>query len=224
MQIETVRDAYYDAVFDTDREAAFSLIESARGDGIPPEDLVFDVVLPTMERMIVALTQNDEATLSQHFTASKLAAEIVEMLIPEFKQAPTGHGTLVIGTARGDFHGLGKKIVGGYLRANMFTVHDLGMNVSPEKFVDEAVRLNAQVIGVSSMMMHTATGPEGPIAVRKLLDERGLSGKIKLVVGGAPYRFDEALSKTVCADGWAKDAYQAISLLDEMIPKEVIHG
>lgn len=224
MQIETVRESYYDAVFDTDRMAALELIEHARQEGVAPEALVFDVVLPTMEKMIIALTDNDEATLSQHFTASKLAVEVVDMLLPHFREIPRGSGTLVIGTARGDFHGLGKKIVGGYLRANLYTVHDLGMNVSPEKFVDEAVRLNADAIGVSSMMMHTATGPEGPLGVRRVLDERGLSQRIKLLVGGAPYWFDDELYKEVKADGWAKNAFEAIGLLRHLLPHEVHHA
>lgn len=222
MALEEIRESYYGAVYDTDRKAAMEIVDGALEGGLSAEVLVFDVVLPTMERMVNELAENDEATLAQHFVASKVAADIVENLIPLFAKAPRGSGTVVLGTARGDFHGLGKRIVGGYLTANLFTVHDLGMNVAPEKFVDEAVRVKADVIGVSAMMMHTAVGEEGASAVRRVLEERNLSGKIRLVVGGAPYRFDDALYRRVNADAWAPNALSAVAVLTRQI-EEATH-
>lgn len=218
--ISQLHENYYSAVFDTDRDTALQIVDNAISDGILPEEMVFDVVLPTLDRMVRALAESDEATLSQHFIAAKVSGEIVEKLIPKFATQPTASGTVVIGTASGDFHGLGKKIVAGCLTANMFTVHDIGMNVAPKKFIDEAVRTNASVIGVSSMMMHTATGENGPSAVKAGLIARGLQNKIQLIVGGAPYRFDKTLYQKVNADTWAEDALSSVNIIKEMLESD----
>jgi methanogenic corrinoid protein MtbC1 len=93
----------------------------------------------------------------------------------------------------------------------------LGVNVPAEKFVNEAVALNAQVIAVSAMMVHTARGENGAIKVRKLLKEQNLEHKIKLVVGGAPYRYDPELYKVVQADAWAENGVSAIKVIMDCI-------
>ena len=91
-------------------------------------------------------------------------------------------------------HTLGKRIVVGCLKTMMVEVSDLGGNVPAARFVDEAERVGAQVIGISAMMVHTATGPEGCRKVRQILHERGLEERIKIVVGGAPYRHQGAVT------------------------------
>jgi methanogenic corrinoid protein MtbC1 len=99
----------------------------------------------------------------------------------------------------------------------MVEVEDLGVNVPAEKFVHAAVTGNAQVIAISAMMVHTATGENGARKVRALLKEQDLEDKIKIVVGGAPYRFDSELYKTVGADGWAADGIAAGKMIVDLI-------
>lgn len=215
-------EAYYAAVFDTDRERALGVIDAALAAGRRPEAIIFGVVVPAVERMVTAMVDDAAATLSQHFLASRIAEEVTDRLLPQFEQAPAVAGTVVLGTAAGDFHGLGKKIVRGCLKAKMYEVIDLGINVAAERFVDEAVTRQAAIIGISSMMVHTARGDAGPRRVRQLLRERGLEGRIKLIVGGAPYRFDENLYRAVGADAWADNGISAATtiagLLRELEP------
>ena len=208
---------FYEAVFDTDKERAHEIVDRAVEEGISPEEIVFSVVVPSIERMLSELVDSQGATLSQHYICSKVAEEVTDRMVPLFKGTQEQKGTVVIGTARGDFHGLGKKIVAGCLKANMYVVHDLGINVSAEKFVDEALRLNADIIGVSSMMVHTAIGEEGARKVAALLDEKGLHDRIFLIVGGAPYRFDHELYKQVNADGWSENAIEAVRVVYDLI-------
>jgi methanogenic corrinoid protein MtbC1 len=99
----------------------------------------------------------------------------------------------------------------------MLAVRDLGVNVRPETFVDEAVACDAQVIGISAMMVHTARGENGCLRVRELLEERGLAERIRIVVGGAAFRFDRNLYKTVRADAWAEDAVTAGKVIADLI-------
>jgi trimethylamine corrinoid protein len=209
-------DSYYEAVKDTDRDKALSSVEDAIKDGVQPEEIVFEIVVPAIESMLKEFTVDESTTLSQHFIASKLAEEVTAKMFPLFKTAPEEQGTVIIGTSFGDFHGLGKKIVGGCLKANMFNVIDVGLNVKPENFVDTAVEHQSTIIGISSMMVHTATGEKGAKGVRGILRERGLESEIKLVVGGAPYRFHDELYKEVEADGWAETGIEAVSIIKKL--------
>lgn len=70
--------------------------------------------------------------------------------------------------------------MGGCLRAGMVEVVDLGLNVTADAFVEAAVKQDAQVIGISSMMVHTARGENGASGVRSLLRKEGLENRIKL--------------------------------------------
>lgn len=209
--------AYFDALYDTDRDRALAVIEQALASGVPAERIIFEVVVPAMERMIGSMLTNEMITLSQHFLASQIAEEVTDLLIPSFSQAPQIKGYVVIGTSRGDFHGLGKKIVTGCLRAKMYRVTDLGLNVTPERFVEAALAESAGVIGISSMMVHTAIGDQGPRRVRALLHEQGLEQRIKLIVGGAPYRFNDELYREVGADAWADSAAETPAVIARLV-------
>jgi len=142
---------------------------------------------------------------------------VTDRLIPLFAAVPEVRGHVVIGTSHGDFHGLGKKIVIGCLKARMFQVTDLGINVAPETFVDQALAVGADVIAISSMMVHTATGERGPKRVRQLLRERGVEDRLRIIVGGAPYRFHENLYLEVGADAWGDTAAQAPEIVASLV-------
>lgn len=212
---------YYEALLDTDRDQAIGLLLRALDEGAAPEEVVFDVVTPAIERMSRDLTKDLATTLSQHFIAAQISEEAIEMLLPLFSAAPEIMGSIVIGTSAGDFHGLGKKIVRGCLRTKMFTVTDLGVNVPAERFVDQAIALDASVIAISAMMVHTALGADGALKVRQILHERGLESRIKILVGGAPFRFDGNLYRSVSADAWAENGIEATRVIAELV-KEVL--
>lgn len=209
--------AYYDAVFDTDRDQALAEVQRALDHGVTPEEVIFTIVIPCMEKMVGGLLSDSLITLSQHFLSAKIAEEVTDRLLPTFQVTPEVQGRVVIGTSFGDFHGLGKKILGGCLKSKMFEVIDVGLNATPERFVDEALTAGAQVIGISSMMVHTALGENGPRRVRALLRERDLERRIKIAVGGAPYRFHEHLYVEVGADAWGATAIDGTNVIAGLI-------
>ncbi len=211
---------FNEAILDTDREMALKVIHDAIERGVTPEQVVFDIVIPSIETMINFLGEGKEISLAQHFITSQIAAEVTEAMIPKFKKSKEVIGHVVIGTSQGDFHGLGKRIVIGCLKALTIDVTDLGLNVSPERFVEKAVELNAEIIGISSMMVHTARGENACLKVRQILREKNLEDKIKIVVGGAPYRYDAGLYKMVKADAWADNGITAGKVITNLI-KEV---
>ncbi|MGD8913073.1 MAG: cobalamin-dependent protein [Candidatus Thiodiazotropha sp.] len=209
---ETVK-AYNEAIFDTDRDKALEIVQRALARGVTPEDIVFKVVIPAIDQMMTAISENLDANLAQHFLTAQIASEVTEEMLPLFKETPQSAGKVVLGTAHGDMHSLGRRIVSGCLKATMIEVVDLGVNVAPERFVDEAVAVDAQVIGISAMMVHTAQGENGCLKVRQILKQRGLEDQIKIAVGGAPYRFNAELYREVGADAWASDGVTATKVI-----------
>jgi methanogenic corrinoid protein MtbC1 len=209
--------AYNEAVFETDKEAAFRAVSDALARGLSPEDIVFKVVIPAVEEMMSKIARDPDANLAQHFMTAQIASEVTERMLKSFKHPPEIIGKVVIGTAYGDLHSLGKRIVMGCLKALMVDVVDLGVNVPAERFVDEAVVHDAQVIAISAMMVHTANGPQGCLKVRQLLHDRALEPNIKIAVGGAPYRFDGELYRAVGADAFATDGVSAGKVIIDLI-------
>jgi 5-methyltetrahydrofolate--homocysteine methyltransferase len=114
-------------------------------------------------------------------------------------------GRVVIGTVKGDLHDIGKNLVGIMLKGAGFEVIDLGHDVSPEAFVEAAVREGAPLIGMSALLTTTMTRMKDVVA---LLRERGLAGKVRTIVGGAPVSADFA--REIGADDYACDAATAV--------------
>lgn len=215
--IDQFKRDYLEAILDTNRDLAFETIDDALDRGHSPEIVIFKILIPVMEELAEIVKVGPDATLAQLYLAAQISAELTDRLVPLFTKKADIEGTVVIGTAFEDFHGLGKKIVKGCLKSKMIDVVDLGLSVSAEKFVDEAIKHNAQIIGVSSMMVHTARGSNGPAKVRELLNKKGLEGRIQLVVGGAPYRFHSKLYKEVGADAWADNGITAATMIADLI-------
>lgn len=208
---------YNEAIYDTDRDRAKEVVRKALKTGVTPEKIIFELVVPAMNRMIRSISEDFDANLAQHFMTAQIAGEVTEDMLARIASPPLPVGRIVIGTAEGDIHSLGKRIVIGCLKAYMIESTDLGVNVPPEKFVEEALARKASVIGVSAMMLHTAAGENGPAGVRKILQEKNLEGQIRLIVGGAPFRFDPGLYRTIGADAFADDGIVAASIIRDFI-------
>jgi len=214
---ETYINDYNEAVFEIDKELALEVIETALEEGVTPEQVVFNIIIPSIEVMMAEIVINADTNLAQHFMTAQIAAEVTEQMLAKFESPPEIIGRVIIGTSYGDLHSLGKRIVMGCLKSMMVDVVDLGVNIKAEAFVDAAIAQEAQIIAISSMMVHTATGEEGSLKVRTLFKERHLEDKIKLVVGGAPYRFDHELYTKVGADSWAADGVTAAKIIRQLI-------
>ncbi len=114
-------------------------------------------------------------------------------------------GKVVIGTVKGDLHDIGKNLVGIMLKGAGFEVIDLGHDVAPAAFVEAAVREGAPLIGMSALLTTTMTRMREVVA---LLRERGLAGKVRTIVGGAPVSAEFA--REIGADDYACDAATAV--------------
>lgn len=161
--------------------------------------------------------QRGNLSLAQAYVATKIAEDAISTQIigSHGSGAPSAglKGPVVIGNAEGDFHGLGRKMLGLFLQADNWDVRDLGNDVPADEFVETACRIGARVIGVSAMMYPTA---RNIIRIRRILDEQGLSGRIKLVVGGAVFRLHPELVGEVGGDGTCASATEAPKLFERL--------
>jgi 5-methyltetrahydrofolate--homocysteine methyltransferase len=122
-----------------------------------------------------------------------------------FAEEVPSRGKVVIGSVHGDFHDIGKNLVGIMLRGAGFEVIDLGNDVPPERFVDTAVAENAMIIGMSALLTTSMSVMKDVV---ELLREKGLTKSVKVIVGGAPLAEQFALE--IGADAYAQDATDAV--------------
>lgn len=176
------------------------------------EGLVVDVLGPILNTVGKKWEEKEELSLAHAYVASKVAEDILQKMKSEkhkVNQILDMKGPVVLGNIEDDFHGLGRKMVSTFLQADGWTVHDLGNDVEPQTFVEEAINVGAKVIGVSAMMY---TAAQHIHKVRSEIDNRGLKNRIQLAVGGTVFLLRPELVEEFGADGTSKNALDAPKL------------
>ncbi len=141
----------------------------------------------------------------------KKGVEVLQPLLAG--EASTSLGTCVIGTVSGDLHDIGKNLVSLMIESAGFTVVDLGVDVSTDKFI-EAINSNDDCKVAALSCLLTTTMPALSESVKGLIDA-GMKDKVKIIVGGAPITQDYA--DEIGADGYAEDAASAADLAKSII-------
>ncbi len=143
--------------------------------------------------------------------AMNTAMALLTPLLAESGVEPVGRA--VIGTVKGDLHDIGKNLVGMMLKGGGFEVYDLGIDVSPEKFIEAAKEKNCQLICLSALL--TTTMPQMENVV-KAVRASGLEDK-KVLIGGAPVT--QSYADEISADGYAPDAASAVDMARKLVGK-----
>lgn len=195
-------------------DTARSLAETAVQAGIAPLVAIQEGYVPGMRYVGEEFGQR-RMFLPDMVAAAEAMKAAMGVLEAELKTLGTDRpsaGTIVLGTAKGDIHEIGKTLVGTILSANGYRVHDLGVDVSAEKFAAAAQELRADVVGVSALLTTTMKGQKSVI---DLFDREGLRPDVKVIIGGAPVTRQWA--EEIRADGFAKDAVSAVSLVQKLV-------
>ncbi|UCB42124.1 MAG: cobalamin-dependent protein [Dehalococcoidales bacterium] len=141
--------------------------------------------------------------------SAEILKEITEIVKPRLTQEVQSErlGKCIIGTVAGDIHDIGKDIVVFMLDVNGFEVHDLGVDVPPQKFVEKISETDAPVVGLSGFLTLAFDSMKETVDAIKAA---GLRDKVKIMIGGG--QIDEEIRKYAGADAFGQDAMTAVSL------------
>jgi len=181
------------------------LTKKAIDEGMVPKEILDDGLIAGMD-VIGKKFRDHEIFLPDVLLSARAMYAGMDLLKPLFLQGEVPSlGKVVLGTVQGDLHDIGKNLVGIMLKGAGFEIVDLGKDVPPEVFVDTAEKEDAGIIGMSTLL--TTTAP-AMVRVIEILKERGLDGKIKTIVGGAPV--SQNLAEEIGADAYGYDAANAV--------------
>jgi methylmalonyl-CoA mutase cobalamin-binding domain/chain len=187
-------------------------VERGLEEGLEPERMLFDALIPSLEEVGARFERGDYFVPEMLIAARAMqgALDILRPLLAETGIASTG--TFLMGTVKGDVHDIGKNLCNIMLEGAGFTVIDLGVNVPPEKFVEEIDKNQPDIVGFSAFL--TTTMPMFKANINAL-EKAGVRDKVIVMVGGAPVTQEYA--DAVGADGYSADASSAVKKAKELL-------
>jgi len=202
--------ALVDAIIKGDQNTAVKITKEAIQEGLVPKTILGDGLIAGMN-VIGARFKKNEVYIPEVLIAARAMKMAMEVLAPELVRTGVKPvGKFMIGTVQGDLHDIGKNLVGMMLKGAGFEVIDVGVDVTAEKFVEQAKASGVQVIGLSALLTTTMPGMEKTI---KAMKEAGI--KAKVIIGGAPVT--QAYADKIGADGYAADAASAVDIVKKFV-------
>jgi len=196
-----------------DTEAAEKGARKALDLKMDPFEVIVKALTPAIEE-VGKLFEKGEVFLPHLVMAGDAmmaAVNILQTQMTSEERVSSRKGQIVIGTIKGDVHNIGKNIVGIMLTAAGYNVIDLGIEVEPSQFVEEAEKNHADIIAVSALMTFTAQNMK---TVTEYLEMEGVRDKYKLIFGGGP--LNEKKAKEMGADAYAPDASKAVAVVNQL--------
>ena len=186
------------------------LVQAAIDEGAPVDQVLNQGLVAGMD-VVGAKFKANEFYVPEVLIAARAMKWGMEILEPKLKEAGVEPvGSVAIGTVKGDLHDIGKNLVAMMLQGAGFNVVDLGIDVSPEKFVAAAKEQGCSVVGLSALL--TTTMPQMQNVINAL-KEAGATAKV--IIGGAPVTQNYA--DEIGADGYAPDAASAVDITKTLI-------
>ena len=204
------------AVIEGDRAATEALAAKALADALDLHEVIEKGFIPGIQK-VGELWENGEYFLPELISSAECMKAAMAVLQPAFAAAPAEafrRGKVVIGTIEGDIHDVGKNLVASMLSANGFDVLDLGADVKLARFIEAAEGTGADLICLSALLTTTMLNQRRLI---EMLKDRGLRGRFKVLVGGAPV--SRKWAADIGADGYGENALAAVKLAVELGPK-----
>lgn len=202
------------AVLEGDEELARQLAQDALAQQLDLKEVMSEGFLKGIQEAGV-LYEAGEYFLPDLVCSADAMKSALEVLDEEIKKPTSGmvsRGKVLLATAEGDVHDIGKTIVGAMLTAAGYEVTDLGADVPNETIMAKAVELQVDVIGISALLT-TTMEEQGKLI--QLLNQNGQRQHFKCIVGGAPVT--HSWSEKIMADGYSDDAIGAVGLVNSLI-------
>jgi 5-methyltetrahydrofolate--homocysteine methyltransferase len=202
----------YEAVVSGNAKATQALTQQALAEGVDPLKLVNEYMVPAMDEVGRRFEANEyfvpELLISAR--AMKASLELIRPLLTARGDKPVGR--VAIGTVKGDLHDIGKNLVSSLLEGGGFEVIDLGVNVSPEKFIATVNEKQANIVAMSALL--TTTMPSMKTTI-DALKQAGVRNKVKVLIGGAP--ITQKYADEIGADGYSESAVGAVALAKKAV-------
>ena len=201
----------YDSVVNGEIEEVADGVNAALAANIPADKILNEALIPAMNE-VGRLFEAQEYYVPEMLISATAMQGGLAILKPLLAAAGAVAGPQVaFGTVKGDLHDIGKNLVIMMLEGAGFQVTDLGVDVSPDKFV-EAVKGGAQLIGMSAMLTTTMPSMKATIDA---LQAAGVRDNVKIMVGGAP--LTQSYAEQIGADGYSQDASSAVRKAKELL-------
>jgi corrinoid protein of di/trimethylamine methyltransferase len=202
------------AVIDGLPEKAQTLAQDALAAGIEPLTAIDQGLKPGMDVVGEGFARGELfiPDLMMSGEAMKAGIAALEPELMKREQQRQVLGKVVIGTVQGDIHEIGKTLVATMLAANGFEVHDLGVDVTPQQFLDKVREVEPDVLGLSALLTTTILNQE---AVILMLKEAGLRETVQVIIGGVPASPEWA--EEIGADAYAENATEAVEVIKGLV-------
>lgn len=202
------------AILEGEEEKASEAAQGLLGEGWKAVDIFEKLIVPTLSELGHRF-ERLEAYLPDLMIAAdtvKVVRKVLDEQITDASEKTKSRGTVVIGTCQGDVHDIGKDMVALMLEVNGFTVFDLGVDVSVQSFINKAEDVNADVIGMSSLL--TSSMPYMQDLVEQL-KVQGKRDKFAVIVGGGPVTPEYA--EKIGADEYGRDSTAAVNICEKIV-------
>ncbi len=193
---------------------ALALVKKRLSDGDSPITIVEDCQEGL--RQVGLRYERQEYYLSGLIMAGEIFRQVMDILQPTIDDAFSGneYGTILIGTAKGDIHDIGKSNIILLLTGYGFTVHDLGVDVPPSEFLVKALKIKPDVIGISGLVTSSYDAMKETITLLRTTGENDLSS-VPIIIGGN--QLNEQVCQYVGADHWVNDAMTGVRLCQKLL-------
>jgi len=210
--ITTSLAALRQAVIDGHARDAASITQQALSDGLPPQQLVDEALIPAMDEAGRRF-ESGEFFVPELLVAARALKASQALITPLLAGTPTAtRGRVAIGTVKGDMHDIGKNLVVALLQGGGFEVVDLGADVPPARFVAAVAEHQVDILGLSALLTTTMLQMKTTV---QALEAAGVRGSVKVIVGGAPVT--QRFADEIGADGYADNAASALALARQLM-------
>jgi len=201
-----------DCILNFDRSAIEGKVQAALESGIAPGTILTDGLIAAMNE-VGRRFESGEFFIPEMLVAAMTMQKGLDILQPRLEETGVkSAGTVIIGTVKGDLHDVGKNLVAMMLKGTGFDVIDLGVDISPERFVQGVREKKPDILAMSALLTTTMPNMQSTIDALK---ETGLRRRVKVIIGGAP--LSDSYAKEIGADGYAADANGAVKLARSLI-------
>ncbi len=202
----------YDGVLKGDKTLTVEAAEQSLAASISPLEAIEGGMTPAIKEVGDRFGRM-EMFLPEMVASAEAMEAGLEILEPHFEGGEASKkGKVLIGTVQGDIHDIGKNIVIALLKVNGFEVIDIGRDIPSTDFIDKAIDLKVDIIGLSGLL--TTSLPMMRDIIQMLGDD-GVREQYKVIIGGGPT--SQEYADEIGADGYGETAYSAVELCGELI-------